>query len=56
MNELTGGENGGPAFVNPYDTNNLYVLTMRGVQVSSDGGQTFQPETELTALVTRGGK
>jgi hypothetical protein len=52
---LTGGVRG-PAFVNPYDTYNLYVLTVRGVEISSDGGQTFSVDSELTNLVTRGGQ
>jgi hypothetical protein len=53
-NILPGGVNG-PAFVNPYNPNNLYVLTSAGVQVSTDGGQQFTVENELTDLVTRGG-
>lgn len=46
----------GPLFVNPYDRNHLYVLTARGVRVSTDGGTTFSDETVLTALLTGSAK
>ena len=51
---LAGGVNG-PVFVNPYDANNIYAVIVRGVEVSNDGGQSFQADKELTSLVTRFG-
>jgi hypothetical protein len=46
----------GPAFVNPYDPNVLYVLTASGIQFSTDGGMNFQPDTVLWALLTASNK
>jgi hypothetical protein len=44
----------GPVFVNPYQPT-LYVLTSAGVRVSTDGGDTWNDETELTNLITGNG-
>ncbi len=52
---LTGGMNG-PAFVNPYNPYQIYALTGTGVQVSTDGGFSFQQDTILTSLLTGDGK
>ncbi|MGW4047316.1 WD40/YVTN/BNR-like repeat-containing protein [Streptomyces sp. NPDC004721] len=41
----------GPAFVNPYDSKTVYVITPNSIEVSVDGGSTFTPEQQLTALV-----
>lgn len=46
----------GPAFVNPYDPNHLFLLTADGIKVSVDGGQSFRTDDVLTALVTDSGK
>jgi len=52
---LAGGING-PAFVNPYNSYQIYVLTNTGVRVSTDGGFSFQQDAILTNLLTGGGK
>lgn len=41
----------GPAFVNPYDQEVLYVITTAGIQKSSNGGASFAIDSQLTALV-----
>jgi hypothetical protein len=41
----------GPAFVNPYDSNTLYVITPQSIKASVDGGKSFNAEAQLTALV-----
>jgi hypothetical protein len=45
----------GTAFVNPYDSSTLFVLTASGIQVSRNGGASFSLDTQLTDLVTSGG-
>jgi len=52
---LPGGWHG-PAFVNPYNPNRVFVLTSSGIKVSTDGGANFQNDTALTALLTASGK
>ncbi|HLK57681.1 MAG TPA: hypothetical protein VKU00_14035 [Chthonomonadaceae bacterium] len=52
---LTGGWNG-PAFVDPYNPDRLWVLTPSGVKLSLDGGDSFDDEPTLTALLTDSGK
>jgi hypothetical protein len=42
----------GPAFVNPYDSNVIYVLGSNAVLISTNGAQSFVPENSLTTLVT----
>jgi hypothetical protein len=46
----------GPAFINPYDPDHLFVLTNIGIMESNDGGISFHPETELTRLITENSK
>jgi hypothetical protein len=46
----------GPAFVNPYHPETLFLLTDVGVEVSRDGGRSFRPDRTLTALLTASGK
>jgi hypothetical protein len=46
----------GPAFVNPYNPNQLYIQTPAGVKFSTNGGASFQSDTILTALLTGSGK
>ncbi|GAC1350082.1 MAG: hypothetical protein NVSMB27_29230 [Ktedonobacteraceae bacterium] len=46
----------GPAFINPWDKNVLYILTNNGIQVSTNGGMNFTPEATLTSLVAGAGK
>jgi hypothetical protein len=46
----------GPAFVDPYNADRLYVLTPSSVKVSLKGGTSFQDETVLTNLLTGAGK
>lgn len=41
----------GPAFVNPYDKNVLYVITSSGIQLSTNGGNSFTLEQQLTTLI-----
>jgi hypothetical protein len=50
-NNVVGSLAFGPAFVNPYDSNVLYIITPGGIQVSVNGGNNFSPEPQLTALV-----
>jgi len=45
----------GPVFVNPYNADELFVLTSNGVQVTTTGGQSFASDVKLTALVTGSG-
>jgi hypothetical protein len=52
---LTGGTYG-PVFVNPYNPDHIFVLTSSGVRVSTNGGASFQPDTELTNLITNNGE
>jgi hypothetical protein len=52
---LPGGWNG-PAFVNPFNANQFYLLTPAGIKVSSNGGANIQDDTVLTALLTGSGK
>src|SRR5205807_935060 len=47
-NNVVGSRTFGPAFVNPYDSQVLYIITSNGIQVSVDGGNHFSPEPELT--------
>ncbi len=42
----------GPVFVNPYNPAELYVLTATGVRVSEDSGTSFNPDTQLSQLIT----
>jgi hypothetical protein len=51
---VVAGAGFGPAFLNPFDSRVLYVITAGGIQVSNDGGHSFQPEPQLTALVAGG--
>ncbi len=44
----------GPAFINPYDQNVLYVITSAGIQVSNNAGTSFTIDSQLTALVQGG--
>lgn len=53
---LLDGGTYGPAFINPYNPNHLFVLTNAGIKVSTDGGNSFPDEVILTALVTNSGK
>ncbi|MGC2530929.1 MAG: hypothetical protein WA639_24555, partial [Candidatus Acidiferrum sp.] len=46
----------GPVFANPYNEQEVFVLTSTGIQVSETGGFAFQTDTELTSLLTDGGK
>jgi len=46
----------GPAFVNPYDQNMLYALAQNTVLLSTNGGNTFNPDPALTALAAGVGK
>jgi hypothetical protein len=48
-NNVVGSHAFGPAFVNPYDSNVLYIITPGGIQVSVNGGNNFSPEPQLTA-------
>jgi hypothetical protein len=42
----------GPVFPNPYDSNVVYVLTTdKGVQVSNQAGDNFQPDAQLNTLL-----
>jgi hypothetical protein len=54
-NLLVGGRNG-PVFVNPYDPNQLYVLTRDKIRVSNDAGCSFVDDDALTSLVTGSGR
>jgi hypothetical protein len=54
--QLLDGAKYGPAHVNPYNPQHLYVLTQTGVLSSTDGGQSFQSEQLLTSLLTSNGK
>ena len=42
----------GPVFVNPYNSDELYVLTESGVKYSNDAGATFSTDSRLTQLIT----
>ena len=42
----------GPAFINPFNANQLYLFTPTGIKASFNGGANFQDDTVLTALVT----
>ena len=55
-NLLVGGSTYGPAFVNPYDSTKLFVLTSGGIKVSRDGGVSFQDDRVLTDLLTGSGR
>jgi len=45
----------GPVFPNPYDRDVVYVLTTdKGVQVSTQAGDNFQPDAQLNTLLTLG--
>jgi len=44
----------GPVFVNPYQPS-LYVLTSAGVRFSTDAGNSWNDDTELTNLITSDG-
>jgi hypothetical protein len=47
----------GPAYINPYDPDAIFVLTDAGVLSSLDGGRTaFQPEDQLNVLITHNGR
>ncbi|HJQ67763.1 MAG TPA: hypothetical protein VKA70_02255 [Blastocatellia bacterium] len=46
----------GPAFINPYDRNHLLVATVAGIKVSRDGGNSYQDDPVITALITGSGK
>jgi len=50
-NNVVASQAFGPAFVNPYDVSVLYIVTSAGIQVSNDGGNTFNVDSQLTALV-----
>jgi len=54
--ELLPGNQFGAVFVNPYNPKVIYALATDGVKMSRDGGESFENETELTALLTEGGK
>jgi len=45
----------GPVFVNPYNRDEIFVLTTGGVRVSQNGGAEFTLDKPLTALVNGGG-
>lgn len=53
---LLGGGTFGPAFINPYNPDHLFVLTATGIKVSVDGGRSFQDDDVLTRLVTGSGR
>jgi len=53
-NDVVASSAFGPAYVNPYDRNVLYIITPGGIQVSTDSGNSFSPETRLTTLVSGG--
>lgn len=42
----------GPVFVNPYDPNQLFVLTSSAIMVSNNSGSSFSRDDVLTALLT----
>ncbi len=44
----------GPAFINPYDQNVLYVITSAGIQISNNAGASFAIDSQLTMLVKGG--
>jgi hypothetical protein len=44
----------GPIFVNPYNRDEIFVLTASGVRASKNGGSSFEPDAALTALVSGG--
>ena len=49
----------GPLFVNPYDPNQLFIMTNIGIQVSYvdiNGNLAFKVDNRLTLLVTGFGK
>jgi hypothetical protein len=41
----------GPAFVNPYDSNVIYIISANGIQVSTNGGNSFKLEPQLSSLI-----
>lgn len=53
---LLPGNQFGPVFANPYDSNQVYVLAKDGVKVSADGGKSFHDDRDLTGLLTARGK
>lgn len=46
----------GPAFINPYNRKHLIVATLKGIKISSDGGNSYQDDPVITALITGSGK
>jgi hypothetical protein len=54
--QVLAGGRFGPAFVNPYNPDHLYVLTSDGIKFSLDGGASFQDDRVLTGLVTGAGR
>jgi hypothetical protein len=47
----------GPAYVNPWDASHLFLLTQKGVQITTSGARgIFEIDPVLTALVTESGK
>lgn len=55
LRNLVSSQTFGPVFPNPYDARVVYALTSdRGVVVSSTSGSTFNPDTNLNALVGGG--
>jgi hypothetical protein len=42
--------------VNPYNPDQIFVLTDKGIQISADGGFSFKVDDVLTALLTASGK
>ena len=53
---LDGSNAFGPVFVNPYNSDEVYVLTSSGVMVSESGGFGFAADPVLTNLITANGK
>jgi hypothetical protein len=55
---VSGGGRFGPVFVNPYDSDEIYVLATDRVRVGhrTNGVWTFTDDTALSSLVSRGGR
>jgi hypothetical protein len=52
VDNLVASQTFGPVFANPYDGNTVYVLTSdKGVQVSHQEGDNFQPDVQLNQLL-----
>jgi len=54
--KILAGNQYGPAFLNPFDSRQIYVLATDGVKASSDGGSTFHDGRALTEFLTENGR